>query len=255
MPNHLATRTRTVVCLAALASVGASHARGQAGTLRGTITGADGLRLPNSEVRVMSENRVTRTDSTGAFALRQLQAGVVEVTIRHLGYQFKVIHVALNPGADDSMAVALTPEPILLASVEIAGGHSTEGDNHPFFVEFERRRALGLGTFIMRDQIVAGNTSYPSDAFRMIAGIRLVRTSSGTGVRFVSTVGTGRRNDVCAPMIWVDGQRVPGMELDELRAQDIRAIEIYRGASTIPQQFMANGQTQCGAIVVWTMRR
>ena len=45
------------------------------------------------------------------------------------------------------------------------------------------------------------------------------------------------------------------MEVDEIRAQDIHGIEIYRGAATVPAQFAKSGLTQCGAIVVWTKRK
>ena len=55
--------------------------------------------------------------------------------------------------------------------------------------------------------------------------------------------------------IWVDGQAAMGMEIDEIRAQDIHGIEIYRGASTLPVQFAKAGLGQCGAIVVWTRRK
>jgi hypothetical protein len=44
------------------------------------------------------------------------------------------------------------------------------------------------------------------------------------------------------------------MEIDEIGANDIFAVEIYRGASTVPTEFITNGRTQCGVIVVWTKR-
>jgi hypothetical protein len=44
------------------------------------------------------------------------------------------------------------------------------------------------------------------------------------------------------------------MELDQIPANDIEGIELYRGASTTPAQFW-QGSTQntfCGTIVVWS---
>jgi hypothetical protein len=61
--------------------------------------------------------------------------------------------------------------------------------------------------------------------------------------------------NMCQPMVWLDGQRAPGVEIDDLRKDDIQAIELYRGASVTPPQFATSGVTQCGAVVVWTRRK
>jgi hypothetical protein len=87
--------------------------------------------------------------------------------------------------------------------------------------------------------------------------MRFVNGPQGIGVRFMSNIGmagSARSGGVCQPTIWVDGQAAPGMEIDEIRAQDIHGIEIYRGASTTPAQFAKYGTAQCGTIVVWTKR-
>jgi hypothetical protein len=60
---------------------------------------------------------------------------------------------------------------------------------------------------------------------------------------------------LCVPLIWVDGQAAPGLEIDDILATDIHAIELYKGASTTPGQFVTNGSAQCGTVVVWTRRK
>src|SRR6185295_6445662 len=98
---------------------------------------------------------------------------------------------------------------------------------------FDQRRQSGVGTFLTREQIDAKHANATSDLFRMMPSVRLVRTSLGMGVRFNSNMNVrGRGNTLCVPMIWLDGQKAPGMEVDDLRAQDIEAIELYRGAAT-----------------------
>jgi hypothetical protein len=59
----------------------------------------------------------------------------------------------------------------------------------------------------------------------------------------------------CTPLLWVDGQKVPGLEIDDILASDIHAIEIYRGVATTPPQFVEANSAQCGAIVIWTRRK
>ena len=59
----------------------------------------------------------------------------------------------------------------------------------------------------------------------------------------------------CRPLLWIDGQRVPGAELDEvLNVRDIAALEVYNSFAGIPPQFI-DRETNCGAIVVWTKVR
>jgi hypothetical protein len=54
-------------------------------------------------------------------------------------------------------------------------------------------------------------------------------------------------------MIWVDDQRVPGAELDELIVpSEIAAIEFYPSSAGIPAQYLERGNRLCGLILVWT---
>jgi hypothetical protein len=87
-----------------------------------------------------------------------------------------------------------------------------------------------------------------SDMLRMAPGVQIVRAAAGNGVRFTS--GASRRN--CPPLVWIDGQKAPGMEVDQIPLSDVEGIELYQGASTTPPQFWQNAATTCGTIVVWT---
>ena len=63
------------------------------------------------------------------------------------------------------------------------------------------------------------------------------------------------RNTGCIPLIWLDGQRSPGMEIDEISLGDIEGIELYTGTSTTPPQFWVGTSNHCGTIVIWTRVR
>ena len=243
--------------IAGLALVAAS-ANAQQRTLRGIVTDSAGYPLPNVEVRIMDLGRMARSDVQGRFAIERITDRIVDLTMRRLGYEVRFVRVSMINGEGDSLRVVMRAEPLKLPTVEI----EEKEDNHPFFNEYEKRRQRGVGQFITKRDLERLNTSYPSDAFRRIPGIRFVRASQGMGVRFMSSVGmTGGRTrgspggGECIPTIWVDGQAAVGMEVDDIRAQDIHGIEIYRGASTLPSQFAKAGLSQCGAIVVWTRRR
>jgi hypothetical protein len=240
-----------VTVLTALVAFGATRAAAQQRDLRGVVTDTVGYPIPNVEVRIMDLGRMARTDTAGRFAINRISDRVVDLTVRRLGYEVRFVRVSLINGEGDSLVIKLKAEPVRLASVEIEAE-----ERHHYFTEFDNRRLRGLGTFITKDQIEKLNTSYPSDAFRRLPGMRFVNVTGGMGVRFMSSTGIrGTRGSDCAPTIWVDGTAAVGMEIDDIRAADIHGIEIYRGASTTPAQFSKAGLTQCGAIVVWTKRK
>lgn len=245
----------TVIASAALLWGAAAHAQQRA--IRGIVTDSAGYPLPNVEVRIMELGRIARTTPDGRFTIDRISQRIVDLTARRLGYEVRSIRVSLINGEGDSLRIVMRAEPLRLNQVEI----EEKEEKHPFFAEYEKRRERGIGTFVTQKDLERLNTSYPSDAFRRLPGMRFVQVSGGMGVRFMSTTsmtrgprgGTG--GGECVPTIWVDGQAVPGMEIDELRAGDIFGIEIYRGASTTPAQFAKSGLAQCGAIVVWTRRK
>jgi hypothetical protein len=242
-------------CIAALIGSAFGSARSQhPGHLRGVVRDSSGKAVAEAQVSIMSLALMTRTDSAGRFVLRDLPRGDIELSIRHLGFGIQRVTATITRVAYDTITVILAQQLVELSAVDITARR------HPFMVDFEQRRARGVGTFVTRDQIDARNTSSPSDLFRTMPQVRLVRVSSGFGVRFPSSATmtglSGRRGapQVCSPMLWVDGQKAPAMEIDELRSSDIEAIEVYRGASTLPAQFATAGGAQCGAVVVWTRR-
>jgi len=71
-----------------------------------------------------------------------------------------------------------------------------------------------------------------------------------SGVRFAS-YGRARAN--CSPNVWVDGQWARDLEVDEIPATDVEAIEVYETLASIPFEFTPQaGAIPCGTIVIWT---
>jgi hypothetical protein len=243
----------SVVLVAAVALAGAT-AQAQQRTLRGIVTDSAGYPLPNVEVRIMELGRMARSDVQGKFAIDRISDRIVDITLRRLGYEVRSVRVSMINGEGDSLRVVMKADPIKLTPVEI----EAKDEGHPFFNEYEKRRQRGIGTFITQKDIEKLNTSYPSDAFRSLPGVRFVNVNGGMGVRFMQSIGMGgsaRTGGGCAPAIWVDGQAAPGLEIDDIRAGDVHGIEIYKGVSTTPPQFVKYGTSQCGTIVVWTRRK
>jgi hypothetical protein len=226
-------------------SLGAQTAGLRARILDSTRTPVDG-----AEVSIAVLKRSDRTDSLGNVFFGSLPPGRLEIAVRHLNYFAEHFFVDVRNLEVVTVDVELSGRSTQLEGVEVTASR------HPFFQGFDQRKARGIGTFITREQIDARHTSHTSDLFRTVPMARLVRAGNGMGIRFPQQMsGTKRGPMYCNPLIWVDGQQAPGMEIDDIIATDIHAIEIYRGPSTTPAQFVTTNSAPCGTVVLWTRRK
>jgi hypothetical protein len=236
------------VCLSAIA-VAPSHA--QTGVLRGIVVdSADGSFVAEAEVLIAGLHQVARSNNKGQFTLTKLSKGEVELVVRRIGYEPQRQTIVLSGGDRDSVKIVMVAQPEVLKAIAV---DASERHHRQGIEDFYVRRAQGIGTFITRQQLEELHSTQPTDALRNVPGIQLHRSRNGDNtVRFTGTMSINHRD--CPPTLWLDGQRVPGMELDQIRAQDIEGIELYRGASTTPAQFWQgnSSNTFCGTIVVWS---
>jgi hypothetical protein len=220
----------------------------QSATAKGVIMDSTRAPIPEVAVAVVSAHQATRTDDKGRFTLGKLPIGDVEFTIRRIGYEPVSLRRTIPLTGVDSFTVMIAELPQVMDAIGVS---SAEHHRRQGIEDFYFRRAQGVaGVFFSRDDIRNQRASTPSDLMRSTPGVRLVRVSAGKGVRFQST--TGMRRGDCQPVVWLDGQAAPGLELDDVPLNDIEAIELYRGTSTTPGQFWRAGASQCGAIVIWT---
>jgi hypothetical protein len=168
------------------------------------------------------------------------------VSFRKLGYEPQTLSHTVGGESPDTLRVVLAAKVVTLPGMKIS---ERDMRRMHWIEDFYRRRTRGIGTYITREDIEDRRASRISDALRNTPGIHFVRVRGGIGVRFVSS--PIHRRD-CVPMIWLDGQRAPEMEVDELPVNEIEGIELYHGPSTTPMQFSQGARTTCGTIVVWS---
>jgi outer membrane receptor for ferrienterochelin and colicins len=235
-------------CLAAFAP---QHSAAQAGVLRGVVVdSADGSLIEAADVLAASVREVTRTNAKGQFTLSKLPKGQLELTVRRLGYLPQQQTIMVSGGDNDSVKVVLVAQPAVLEAIAV---DASERHRRQGIEDFYVRRAQGIGTYITRQQLEDLRSTQPTDALRNVPGVQLFRARNGDNtVRFTGTKSINHRD--CPPNLWLDGQRMSNMELDQIPAQDIEGIELYRGASTTPAQFWQgnSNNTLCGTIVVWS---
>ena len=208
----------------------------------------DAARQPLSQVEIAAvdttgtSERTTTTDDRGHFDLGMFEQGTHSVRARRLGYEQRTMEVAVDQRAlSASLEIVLLAAPAELERVDVSAS-SPPTKLRGFYERSRQNRSFGR--FFDEERIRRVNPRIASDLFRSVPGVRLASNQSG---------GNTIRIRGCQPMVWLDDQRVPGAELDDLIGpSEIAAIEFYASNAGIPAQYLDRGNRLCGLILVWT---
>ena len=216
--------------------------------LVGLVRDAGGGGLEGAAVEI--PGAAARTDARGSFRLWTSDLDTLTITIRRLGYAVVSAQLQSRNRQWDTVVVEMEKLPQHLATAEVKATVATRRNG---LRDFEDRRAKGHGQFYTRQQIQARNTLRTSEVLRDARGVRVVKLQrGGSGVRFAAFANTKGN---CTPTLWLDGQRARGMEVDDVNATDIEAIELYENWTSTPAQFSEGTALPCGTIVIWTRTR
>jgi hypothetical protein len=210
----------------------------------GIVVDRDGNPLANAEVTLLTGGVirvVIPSGEDGRFNLGSHTAGKATLQVRRLGYEQRNMNLKIG---DDSKAtfaeIVLVELPQKLEEVLV------KSDEQGRLREFAAHRAErnNFGYYFDRSEIRKRNPAYASELFRVVPGVQVRATAGG---------GNTVRVRGCMPLLWMDGQRVPGAELDEVaRPSDIAGVEFYSSNAGIPAEFMDRDNGACGIIVVWS---
>lgn len=232
---------------------------GQAlGTLTGVVTGADAVPLALARIRVLGSELVVLTRTDGRFEVAGVSPGSRSLEVRMLGYARVLVPVVVVAGETLHVPVTLAIEAVPLKAVEIEG--AAVAAISPALRGFEERRARGTGHFFTRQEIARMQPRVFTDVLRRVPGVRLVPATRAYGnddiVRMERSTGiTGAR--ACPVLFYVNGTPFPvtgDLPINlYIAPEDIVAIEIYSGTSSIPPEFHSSmHNARCGVIVIWT---
>ncbi len=223
-------------------------------TFRGTIIDSSGAPIFGAIIEEAATATRTMSDSLGRFRLLGLDPGLLFVRARKLGYLAEYFPVTGVGGRTVTATIKLRPAGQQLAAVTVRD-KALSGDGK--LRGFYERAAKGTGIFIERDELLRRNASQLSDVLRGRNGVTVYgggangNTIAGRGFRMAGGQGPG----VCPLPLILDGVYIKladGLTVDRIvNVQDVRAIEVYATGPQVPAE-LANGQTGCGAIVVWT---
>jgi len=217
--------------------------------LYGLITAEGGDALPDAEVRFTPPDgavRLLHTDSTGRYVFANLAAPTGKLLVRHFGFEAKTIDVSMKRADQvDTVNVELPAMAQQLNAIQTTADSILLQD--PRLRAFEERaESNAFGHYVRPERIAELHPSWTSDALRGLPGVQL---------RPSPKLGNEVRIRGCMPLVWVDGNRMPGVELDDAtHTNDVAAIEVYNSLSGVPPRYSDVSAT-CGTILVWLKPR
>jgi hypothetical protein len=179
------------------------------------------------------------TRENGHFRIMDIPAGSYVLLVRRIGYQPIMHPVEVAAGDTLRPSFVLSRLEQVLPTVTIV-----ESGRPGRLAEFERRRQIGVGSFMTEEQITNVRAIAPGDLFRRMNGLTVTAPPRGFG-RTVR--GPGAR---CMD-IYVDDAPFPESDVDLLPpARFIAGIEVYSNPALVPPKY-ANLSRRCGIILIW----
>ena len=228
VPRAVAPRT-----VAPRAEVRPARVAGRILTLAG-----DGL--PNVTVSIDRPGRRTVSDAAGRFVIDSVPAGIRTLEVRAIGFQPQRLGVNVRPGEQVDRDITIDRNLAVLGTFVVRASRTAAWDS----AGFEERRRKGTGYFFERESLAGVNDL--STALRMVPGIR--GRSSDRSQRLVAGRGTGCFPAFVVNRVRFDAGGAIGPEA-MIRAQDIRAMEVYTSRLSTPPEHQRYGD--CAVIVIW----
>lgn len=208
----------------------------------GVVVDIAGVPIPEAEVSVVRPagiNKGARTSKNGHFTIRALPGGQISIKVRRLGYEARTLEIDVENAAGRSVSVMLKP-----VAEELEAMMVTESEKSSLQEFYSHKANNNFAKFFERSEIEKRHLVFLSELLRSVAGAKLY-TSNRTGNSILLRE--------CKPMVWVDGMRSPGAELDEVaRPGDVAALEVFPSSAGLPPQYQDRNNRMCGAIMVWT---
>ncbi|HYW50769.1 MAG TPA: carboxypeptidase regulatory-like domain-containing protein, partial [Gemmatimonadaceae bacterium] len=189
------------------------------------------------------ESRAT-TDVEGRFVFSRVPPGTRSLELRAVGFRPSRVGVNLRPTQRLERSITLDRNAAMLGTVTVRASKPATWDS----LGFLERRRRGGGYFFTRETL-KGITDI-STALRMVPGVS--GRSNEQSQRLVVGRGAG-----CFPAYVVNGVRFGsnsaiGPEAF-MRAEDVRAIEVYNSRITTPPEYQR--YSDCAVIVIWLRDR
>jgi TonB family protein len=217
----------------------------------GVVRSADGTPLVGAEVVLtprlsapgVTMGRKTITDDSGTFRIPSIPEGAATIAVRRLGFKPATIETPVPSTVP--LAFALEPTAVQLSKVVV---QDRRGRYEGPMANFNRRRDLGFGRFITRDDIEKRQALRTTDLLRTLPGVMV--SPGRTGISQIRL-----RSNNCPPFIWLDGSPALAgyLDVDAFDPGTLAGIEVYNGVGTVPVELRGpRGEERCGVIALWS---
>jgi len=201
----------------------------------------------------------TRSDSSGRFEIDGVRQLEVTLRIRRIGFQAQDLTVRVTKaGRLANVLVRMEPSVAALGRVVVDDTAPPDEPPNPRLVGFKERVATNsFGHYVTPEMLAKMRPQHASDALRELPGVvtRPAMRSIGNIVRLRGCGVRGQSAEKVGPLIWLDGVRLVGAEIDEVtEGVDIAAMEVYNSFAGVPAQYLDRSAV-CGTILVWTKHR
>lgn len=269
--------------------------QGEAQTLRGLLVERETqIPIELGRITLLTEDRdsvaAVLTDEQGYFSVSAPDPGLYRLVGSALGYRGSMIGpFELEEGDVRVVEVQVGVLPVALPGLMVAPERLAEPEVATLVATgFYDRLAEGRGEFLTPGEIAASPVRHTPQLFREMTTVRLL-PALGDGANgpwndrvLISpnpTMDPGagatpeerrRRSDaiersrnpryesmLCAPRVFRDGvllERNPGESLaDAVPKSEIEAVEVFRAPFGAPAEYQ--GTSNCGVVLIWTVRR
>jgi hypothetical protein len=171
-----------------------------------------------------------------------------------VGFQSKQVEMRI-PSSDKPgvvfVSLDVSAEKQATASAGDSASDSTELDERLRGFR-ERARTNRFAHFVDEPTIGKLHIAFISDALRKVPGISVKPSQHVGNIVRMRNCGANSSSELSAPLVWLDGVRLPGAELDEVtQASDVAGVEVYSSFAGIPAEYF-DRTAKCGTILVWT---
>jgi len=220
-----------------LAAAPSLHAQ----TIRVSATDSlTGQPIPNVRVSVIDvpEAGIVLTNVEGIAQFREVSEGTYTVEASAFGYRTRSVEVVVEGDSPSLAPITLIPDAVAIDSIRV---EVEATDPYLRNIGFYERSTTNTGYYYDTERLD-----------RIAGGVRL-----SSKLRYLRRVRVDRFGNIelgrgCRPVIWLDGARVRGFDVDDVVSpRDLVGIEVYDQANLIPIRFRTG--TPC-AILLWTRR-
>lgn len=224
--------------------------RSEGSVLTGQVVSrADARPVAGAVVRVRGTEAATVTDPRGGYRLTGLPHGIHVLEVEEPGGDTRLLPVVLRRAHVTRVTVRVAPDVVVLDEIEVTVNRGWRLEEAGFW----QRRRTGMGSYLTPTEVERRDPSRTADLLSTMPGLEV--GPAQYGYRSLR-IGRSAGNRPCEPALYVNGHMSLSQQVDDVHAEDVLAVEVYRGSASLPARFHRNqGKSDCGAIVIWTKLR